>query len=193
MGFELFDGAVVKDKIISHGDGATFFHVLDFAVVALADGLGIEGAVGAFRNAFITHGFRDDDGEEGEATREFMLKSAIFGPRIEPVENNALLASFDEVFGLGNGLAGDPILAFGRTDHFAKGFFAFAIHSAFDAALGHFLINHVAEVDFGIAEFGEIINSYGFAAAAHADDGENFNILCFHKDNYSIGGDLGGD
>lgn len=80
-----------------------------------------------------------------------MLESAIFGPRIESVEHNAFLPGFDQVFGFGDGLACHPIVAFGFTDHFAEGLFAFAVNGALDATFGHFLINHIAKVNLGEA------------------------------------------
>ncbi len=86
------------------------------------------------------------------------------------------MASADEVFDFGDGLAGDPILTFRLADHFAESFFGFAIGGAFDAALGHFLVDHVAEMDLRDAFFREIINGDGFAATAHAEDGDDFEI-----------------
>lgn len=108
-----------------------------------------------------------------------MLEGAILGPRIESVEHNALLAGSNEVFGFSEGLAADPIFAFGFADHFAESAFAFAIESALDATFGHLFINHVAKMDFRNALSGEIIDDDRFAAATHADDGENLNW--FHR------------
>ncbi len=180
MALEIFDGAVVEDEIVSHGDGAAFFHFFDFAVVALADGLSVKGAVGALRDAFITHSFRDNNGEESEAARKFVLEGAIFGPGVESIKNDVFLTSFNQVFGFSDSLASDPIFALGFADHLAKGLFAFTVNGAFNPALSHLLVNHVTEVNFGITEFIKIFDGYGFATAAHANNGENFNVLCFH-------------
>lgn len=105
-----------------------------------------------------------------------MLKKAIFGPGIETIENDGLLTSRDEVFGFGDSLTADPVLAFGGADHFAEFFFAAAIRGTFDTTLGHFGINHIAKVNFGQAHRGEIVNYYGFAAPSHANDGENVEV-----------------
>ncbi len=170
--FEVGDAFVVDDVMIGDGDGAAFFHFFDFAVVAFADGVSVKGALGTFGDAFIAEGFRGDDGDNGQSAGEFMLEGAIFGPRIDAVDDDLLLTGSDEVFSFGDSLASNPILTFGRADHFAKGFFAFAVRGAFDATFGHFLINHVAEVDLGETLAGEIVDSNGFASAAHADDGD---------------------
>ncbi len=114
-----------------------------------------------------------------------MLNGAIFSPGIEPVEHNAFLPGFDEVFSVCDGLLRYPVFAFGLANHFAKGFFAFAVGSAFDATFGHFLINHVAKMNLGYATSGKIIYGDGFAAASHADDGEKFNVVVFHGYYYN--------
>ena len=95
MDLEVFDGTIIENEIVSHGDGAAFFHFFDFAVVALADGLSVKGAVGALRDAFITHSFRDNNGEESEAARKFVLEGAIFGPGVESIKNDVFLAGFN--------------------------------------------------------------------------------------------------
>ena len=180
MDLEVFDGTIIENEIVSHGDGAAFFHFFDFAVVALADGLSVKGAVGALRDAFITHSFRDNNGEESEAARKFVLEGAIFGPGVESIKNDVFLTSFNQVFGFSDSLASDPIFALGFADHLAKGLFAFTVNGAFNPALSHLLVNHVTEVNFGITEFSKIFDGYRFATAAHANNGENFNVLCFH-------------
>ncbi len=107
-----------------------------------------------------------------------MLENFVFGPRIDSIEDNTFLTGGDKIFNFGNGLAYDPILAFGGTDHFAELFFARTVRSAFDAAFLHFLINHTAKVNFRDASFGEIINGDGFAAATHTDDGKDLRFFC---------------
>lgn len=106
-----------------------------------------------------------------------MFESFIFGPRINAVENDALLAGGDEVFGFGDSLTDDPIGAFRFANHLAEVFFAFAIWSAFNTALFHFFIDHAAKINFGDGVFGEIINDNGFAAAAHTDDSEDLDVF----------------
>ncbi len=81
-----------------------------------------------------------------------MSDGFVFGPRIKSVEDDAFLAGGDKVFGFGDGLTGDPILAFGGADMFAE--FGLALGGNFDAAFFHFFINHAAKVDFGRAAFG---------------------------------------
>lgn len=105
-----------------------------------------------------------------------MLEDAVFSPGIEAVEDDALLASRDEVLGFGDGLAGDPILAFSGADHFAEGFLTFTVRGALDTTFGHFAVDHAAKVDFGDATFGEIVDGDGFATARHSDDGKNFDV-----------------
>ena len=187
MAFEVSDAAVVNDVIIGNGDRATFFHFFNFAIVAFANSVGVEGALGAFRDAFVTEGFGRDDGDDGEGAREFVLKGAIFGPGVDAVEDDLALAGGDERFSLFDSLAGDPILALGFADHFAEGFFAFPIRGALDAAFSHFLVNHVAEMDFWITFGSQMVDGDGFASAAHADDGDEFKVGRFiHKIYYSM-------
>lgn len=174
MGIEVVDAAVVNEEIIGGGDGTAFFEVFDFALVALADLEGAKGAFGALGNAFIAKFFGGDNGNKGELAREFVFKDFVFGPRINAVEDDAFLASGKEIFGFGDGLPDDPIFAFGFADHFAE--IAFVIGGDFEAALGHFFDNHAAEIDFGDAARGEIVDDDGFAASTHADDGEDFDI-----------------
>ena len=106
-----------------------------------------------------------------------MFESFIFGPRIDAVENDALLAGGDEIFGLGDSLTNDPVGAFGFANHLAEMLFAFAIRSTFNAAFFHFFIDHAAKINFGDRVFGEIINNNGFAAAAHTDDSEDLGVF----------------
>ncbi len=177
---QVSDGTVVDDVIISGGDRSAFLEVFDLALVAFADFLGVEGAMGALSDAFVAQVFVRDDSDEDELAREFMLKRLIFSPGVNSVEDDAFLASGDEVVGLGDSLADDPIFAFGLTDHFAE--FAFVVRGIFDAAFFHFFINHAAEIDFRDAFRGEIIDGDGFTTAAHADDGEEFDVaLLFHN------------
>lgn len=151
--------------------------MLDFAVVAVADGVGIKRSVGAVGGPSVAEFFRGENGDEGQTTGEFVEEVAIFGPRIEPVEDDALLTGGDEVFGFGDGLLCDPIFAFGLANHLAKSFFVLTVRGALDAAFGHLAIDHISEMDFGEALVGEIIYSDRFATAAHADDGENFEVF----------------
>lgn len=117
-----------------------------------------------------------DDGDGDDLARKFVFDGFVFGPRVETIENNTLLAGSDKIFGFGDGLARDPIFALGFANHFAEGFFTFAVGGAFDATFGHFLINHAAHVDFGSAVLGKIVDDDGFAATGHADDGEDFDV-----------------
>ena len=148
----LGDGAVVEYIVVGGGDGATFFEVFDFAVVAFTNFLRVKGAFGADGDASIAQWFGSDDGNDGEFTGEFVFEDVIFGPGINAVENDTLLAGSDQVFGFGDGLADDPVSAFCLADLFAK--FAFAVWSAFNATFLHFFIDHAAKVDFGCAVFG---------------------------------------
>lgn len=106
-----------------------------------------------------------------------MFEGFVLGPRVDSVKYDAFLTGRDEVFGFGDGLAGYPIFAFGAADHFAEFAFVFAVRSALDAALFHFFVNHIAEVDFGNTAFGEVINWDRFATATHADDGKYFDVF----------------
>ncbi len=117
---------------------------------------------------------------ESEAARKIVLEGAIFGPGVESIKNDVFLTSFNQVFGFSDSLASDPIFALGFADHLAKGLFAFTVNGAFNAAFSHLLVNHVTEVNLRITEFSKIFDGYGFATAAHANNGENFNVLCFH-------------
>lgn len=169
------DGAVVENVVVSSGDGAAFFDVFDFAAVAVADFGGGEGTLGAMSETFIAEGFGGDDGDDGDLTWEFMLEGFVFGPRIDTVEDDTLLAGSDKIFGFGDGLADNPIFALGGADHFTK--FTLSGGSDFDAALFHFAIKQAAEVDFRDAVLGKIVDDDGFASAAHANDGENFDVF----------------
>lgn len=104
-----------------------------------------------------------------------MLESFVFGPRIDAVKDDAFLAGGDEIFGLGNGLANYPILAFGLANHFAE--FTLVVGAVFDAAFFHFFVNHTTKVDFGNAVLGKIVNGDGFAGTAHTDDGDNLDVF----------------
>ncbi len=171
------DGAVVENVIIGGGDGATFFQVFDFAEVAFADGSGVEGTFGAFGDAGVAGGLVGDDGDEGELAGEFVFEDFVFGPGVDAVENDAFLAGGDEVFDFGDGLTDDPVGTFGLANHFAEVFFAFAVGGAFDAAFLHFFVNHTAKVDFGNAVIGEVVDGDGLTAAAHTDEGEDFDVF----------------
>lgn len=175
LGVEVVDGAVVEDVIVGDGDGAAFFDMFDFAVVAGADFGGSEGALGAATEAVDAEGAGSDDGDDGKAAGEFVFEEFVFGPGIETVEDDGLLAGGDEISGFGDGLAADPVVAFGGTDFLAE--LALGFGGDFDAAFLHFFVEETAEVDFGEAAFGEIVNDDGFAAAGHADDGKKFDIL----------------
>lgn len=175
LGLEFFDRAIVENVVIGGSDGATFFEVFDFADVAFADFGAVEGAFGAFGDAFVAQRFGGDDGDKSEIAGKFVFEKFVFGPRVDAVKDDALLAGFDEIFGLGDGLAGDPIFALGGTDHFAE--FAFVVGAVWDVALFHFFVNHAAKVDFGDAAFGEVIDGDGFAGAAHADNSDDFDIF----------------
>ncbi len=144
--------------------------------IALADGLGVERAVGAVRDALVAESLRGDNGDDGKVAGEFVLEGFVFGPGIEAVEDDAFLAGFDEILSLGDGLAGNPIFTFGVANHGAEGFLGLTIRGAGDAAFSHFLINHATKINLGVAVIGKVINGDGFATAAHADNGENFYI-----------------
>lgn len=172
----VFDGGVIEDVVVGDGDGAAFFHVFDLGIVAFAAGLGVKGAFGAVSETIVAQGFRCDDGNCGERAGKFVLEDTIFGPRIEAVENDAFLTRGNEILSFGDGLAGDPILAFGSADHFTESFFAFTIRGALDTTFVHFAVDHTPEVDFGGAAFGKVVDGDGFAAACHPDDGKNFDV-----------------
>ena len=172
----MLDVAIIEDVVVGHGDRGAFFEFFDFAVVAGADFLGVEGAFGAVGDAIVAEGAGGDDGDDGEFVAwEGVFEGAVFGPRIEAVEDDAFLAGGDEIVDFGDGLADDPILAFGGADHFAE--FALAVRGDGDAAFVHFAVDHVAEVDFGGAATGEVVDGDGFAGAAHADDSDDFEIF----------------
>ncbi len=148
-------------------------------IVAVACGLTVEGAHGAGGKALIAEVTRTDYGNDGELVAgELFFEGFIFGPGIETVENNALLASGDKVFNLGDDLADDPVVALFFADLFTEDLFIF--WGDFDAALSHFFEIHAAEVGFRGAAGGEVVNDDGFAAAGHADDGEEFYVVVFH-------------
>ena len=175
LGVEIFDGTVVDNVIIGDGDGAAFFDSFDFVVVTLAGGLAVKGADGAVCKAFVTEVARGDDGDDGELVAgELFFEGFVFGPGVEAVEDDALLAGGDEVVDFGDNLAGDPVGAFFFADLFAEDFFVFG--GDFDTAFFHFFEVHAAEVRFRDAVTGEIINDDGFAGAGHADDGEKFDV-----------------
>lgn len=111
-----------------------------------------------------------DDGDDGHLAGELMLEGFVFGPGVDSVEDDALLAGGDEVFGLGDSLATDPILALGLTDHFAE--LPLGLRGDFDAALFHLAIENATEIDFGDAAVGEVVDHDGFAGAAHTDNGD---------------------
>ncbi len=170
----IFDSAVVENEIVGGGDGAAFFEILDLADVAFADFGGVKGALRAFGDAFVAKLLGSDDGDKSEIAREFIFEDFVFGPRVDSVEDNAFLAGFDEIFGLGDGLANDPIFAFFGADFFAK--FAFVVGGVFDAAFLHFFINHAAKIDSWHAVFGKVVDSNRFTTTTHADDGDDFDI-----------------
>ncbi len=148
---ELVDVAVVDDEVIGHSDWTAFFHVFDFAIVAVTDCVRVEGSIRALCDTSIAEFFRGNDGDKGECARECMQKLAIFGPRIEAVEDDAFLTGSDKIFGLGDSLFRDPIFTFGFANHLAECFFTFSVRSAFDVAFCHFAVNHVPEMNFGEA------------------------------------------
>lgn len=168
--------AVVKQIIVGNGDRAALFKTFDFRIIAKTGVFGGKGAVGASGEPGIAQGTGGDDGDGGEAAREFVLKEAIFGPGIEAVENDGFLARRDEIFGFGDGLATDPILTFGGANHLAELLFAAAVRGAFDATFGHFGVDHIAKVNFGETHRGKIVDDYGFATASHTNNSENIEI-----------------
>ncbi len=168
--------AVIEQIIVGDSDRTAFFETFNLGVIAKTSIFGGKGAFWASSKSAVTQGAGGNDGDSGEATRKFMLKEAIFGPGIEAVEDNGFLAGRDEILGFGDGLAANPIFAFGSTNHFAEFFFATAIRGTLDAAFGHFGIDHVAKVNFWNAHRGEIVNNYGFTTTGHTDDGENVKI-----------------
>lgn len=122
-----------------------------------------------------------------------MFKKFIFGPGVETIEDDSFLAGCDEVLSFGDGLAADPIVAFGFANFFAE--FALGFWSDLNAAFLHFFVKEAAEVDFGETAFGEVIDDDGFTSAGHADDGEKFDVArsVTHGFYYSIGGWFRGD
>lgn len=173
---EVVDGAVVEDEIVGDGDGTAFLDVFDFVVVAFAGGLVVEGADGATGEALVTEVARGDDGDDGElVARELAFQDFVFGPGIEAVEDDALLAGGDEVVNLGDDLADDPVVAFFFADLFAEDLFVLGGDG--DAAFFHFFEVHAAEIGFRDAAVGEIVDENGFAGAGHADDGEKFDVF----------------
>lgn len=180
LGAEVVDGAVVQDEIVGDGDRAAFLDGFDFVIVTLASGLAVEGADGASGKTFVTEVARGDDGDDGElVARELLFQGFVFGPGVEAIQNDALLAGGDEVVDFGDDLAGDPIVTFFFADLFAEDFFVF--WGNFDVAFGHFFEVHAAEIGFRDAVVGEIIDDDGFAGAGHADDGEKFYVAIFHE------------
>lgn len=175
VGVEVVERSVVEDVIVGHGDRGALLEAFDLAEVAVANFGGGEGAIGATSEALVAEVLRNDDGDRGEETGKFVLKKFILGPGIETVENDALLASGDEIFGFGNSLAADPVVAFGIANHLAK--FALRFGGDFDTAFFHFFVEHAAEIDFGYAALSEIVDDRGFTAAAHAKDGEDFDVF----------------
>ncbi len=163
------------NEIIGGGDRATFFEMLKLAEVAFANGAAVKGALGALGNALVAEMFGDDHSDKGEVSGELVFEGFVFCPGVDTVEDDAFLAGFDEVFNLGDGLANDPIFAFGGTNGLAEG--TLALGGDFEAAFFHFFVNHAAEIDFGDAAAGEIVDGDGFAAAAHADDSDDFDIF----------------
>ncbi len=53
LGVGFGDSAVVEDIVVGGSNGAAFFEVFDFAVVAFADFLCVEGAFGADGDAGV--------------------------------------------------------------------------------------------------------------------------------------------
>lgn len=173
---KIVNGFVIQDVVVGDSDWTTLFHVFDFAIVALAAGLGIKGAIGAMGKAIIAKSSRGDNGNSDDLAWEFVLEGFVFGPRIEAVKDDAFLTGGDKVFGLGDGLASNPIFAFSATNHFTESFFAPTVGGALDAAFGHFLINHTTKVDFWGAVFGKVVNNNGFTATSHTDNSKNFYV-----------------
>lgn len=163
-------------------------------VIAFAGGLAVKGADGASSEACITNIAGGDDGDDSKLVAgEFTLEGFVFGPGIEAVENDALLAGFDEVIYLGDDLANDPVVAFFFADLLAEDFFVF--WGDFDAAFSHFFKVHATKVGFGDAAVGKIVDSDGFTSTGHADDGEKFDVArsVTHGSYYSISGWFRGD
>lgn len=104
-----------------------------------------------------------------------MLKDFVFGPGIYPIKDDAFLAGCDKIFDFGNDLADNPVGALGLANHFAEGFFV--VWCDRNIAFLHFFENHATEVNFGIALIGKMVDSDGFTATAHADEGNNFNVF----------------
>lgn len=154
---EVGNGAIVHEEVVGSDDGAAFFEIFDLAMVAFADFLGVKGPLWADGDALVAQSFRSDHGDKSDLAGEFVLQDLVFGPRIDAVEDDALLTSGNEIFGLGDGLADDPIFTFFGADLFAE--IAFIVGAVLDAAFFHFFIDHAAEVDLGDATLGEVINN----------------------------------
>ncbi len=112
-----------------------------------------------------------------------MFEDFVFGPRIESIKHNAFLPCSNEVVDLSNDLANYPVIAFFFTDLFTKDLFVF--WRDFDTAFFHFAEVHAAKVGFRNAMVCEVINSDGFAATSHTNDGKKFNIVVFHGYYYN--------
>lgn len=152
LSMQVVKSAIIHDEVIGSHNRSALLEVLNLGVVAFTNFLPVKRAFGAFRNAVVAEVFRGNNGNYGQFAGEFVFKDLIFGPGVESVENNMLLAGSNEIFSLDDGLLDDPVFAFFLANFFAE--LAFVIGSDFDAALGHFFENHAAEVDFGIAEVG---------------------------------------
>lgn len=126
-------------------------------VVALAGGLVVKGSNRAVGEALIADVAGRDDGDDSELVAgEVFFEGFVFGPRIEAVEDDALLASFDEVVDFGDDLADDPIFALFFADLFAEDFFVSG--GDFDAAFGHFFEVHATEIGLRDAAVSEVVD-----------------------------------
>lgn len=149
-------------------------------IVAFARGFGIEGAVGASGETLVAKAAWGDDGDDSELVAgEFMFENLVFRPRVKTVKDDAFLPSGDEVVNLSNDLANYPVITFFFADLFTEDFFVF--WGNLNAAFFHLAQVHTTEIRFGDTMAGEVIDSDGFAAAGHPDDGKKFDVFILHK------------
>lgn len=168
--------AIIEQIVVGNSDRTTFFKAFDFGIIAKTGIFGGKRAFGASCKPSVTQGTGSDNSDSRETAWKFVLEEAILGPGIESVKDDGFLACRDEVFGFGYSLATNPIFAFGGADHFAEFFFAATVRGTFDAAFGHFGVNHITKVDLGDSHGGEVVDDYGFTATGHTDNGENVEI-----------------
>lgn len=123
LGFGICNSTVVMDVVVGSGDRAAFFDIFDFVIIAFFGSLAVKGADRAFGEAFVAERAGADCGDNGDFAGKSFFEGFVFGPRIETIKDNALLAGGDEVFDFSDSLASDPVVAFFFTNLFAEDFF----------------------------------------------------------------------